>query len=282
MLRTGRSQLFGLIVSDINNPFFPELIDNFESLARSRNIDVIFTHTNYNVHRLGDCITRLIERNVDGIAICTSETNHEALIGIARRNIPFVLLNQDGSQTPFKNIYVDHKAGAVQAIDHLYRLGHRRIAFIAGPREFDSTRARQRAFIAAMGKFGLEVRDDWVIQGNLHPTSGKAAMDQLMSEKSRPTAVFCTNDLMAFGALRAAHERDLSVPEDVSLVGFDNLPVCEMVSPSLTSVDIPRHEIASHAFHLLVGGTDRDQGKVRIKTSLVVRRSSGKAPARHR
>lgn len=281
-LRVGRSQLLGLIVSDINNPFFPELIDAFEAKARDHGIDVVFTHTNYQSERLGHCLKRLIERNVDGIAACTSETNHAAFEFAARHSRPFVLMNQEGSRTPYNNIQVDHRSGALQAIRHLYELGHRRIGFISGPSSFASTRLRLEAYVAAMEACSLPVKSSWIVEGDLRMESGYAAMEQILRKAPRPTALFCTNDLMAFGALRAAHEHNVAVPEEFSIIGFDNLPVCNMVTPPLSSVDIPRREIASHAFGMLLKAAGSKPGlklpTPKVKTALTLRGSTAPPP----
>jgi len=281
-LRVGKSQLLGLIVSDINNPFFPELIDDFEARAREQGIDVVFTHTNYQSDRLEHCLRRLIERNVDGIAVCTSETNHAAFEFAARSRCPFVLTNQEGLRTPYNNIYVDHKSGALEAIQHLAKLGHRSIGFIAGPTSFGSTRSRREAFFEAMKTVRLKVRDEWVVEGDLHMESGHEAMEQLLRKTPRPTALLSTNDLMAFGALRAAHEHGIAVPEEFSIIGFDNLPICDMVTPPLSSVDIPRRQIASHAFRMLLkSGESRLERKLptpTVKTALKLRASTAPPP----
>jgi DNA-binding LacI/PurR family transcriptional regulator len=279
-LRAGKSKLFGLIVSDINNPFFPELIDDFEGHARENGIDVIFTHTNYQSDRLDQCLRRLIERNVDGIAICTSETNEAALHFAARHHRPFVLMNQEGVRTPYNNIHVDHVSGAFEAVRHLTSLGHRRIGFISGPGSFESTRNRKEAFYDAMKRSRVRVDEQWMIEGDLHIEGGQAAMEQLLRKPSRPTALLCTNDLMAFGVLRTARDHKLSVPQDLSIIGFDNLPVCDLVTPPLSSVDIPRRQIASHAFRMLLKLTSSTQTRKlptpTIQTSLVLRASTSR------
>jgi DNA-binding LacI/PurR family transcriptional regulator len=281
-LRVGKSQLLGLIVSDINNPFFPELIDDFEARAREKGIDVVFTHTNYQSDRLEHCLKRLIERNVDGIAVCTSETNHAAFEFAARHRRPFVLMNQEGIRTPYNNIYVDHMSGALEAIRHLYKLGHRHIGFIAGPSSFVSNRKRKEAFFSAMKLSRLRVNEQWVIEGDLHIEGGQAVMEQLLRKTPRPTALLCTNDLMAFGALRAAREHNIAIPEEFSIIGFDNLPVCDLVTPPLSSVDIPRRQIASHAFRMLLKATSsKQERKLRtptVKTSLMLRASTAPPP----
>ncbi len=281
-LRVGKTQLLGLIVSDINNPFFPELIDYFESLAREQEIDVIFTHTNYQPDRLEHCLHRLIERNVDGIAICTSETNPEAYAYAARHKRPFVLMSQAGTRTPYNNIYVDHAHGMMEAITHLHELGHRRIGFIAGPSNFTSVVNRRKVFYKAMEACGMKVHEQWIFQGDLHVEGGEAAMSTLLRMSAQPTALMCTNDLMAIGALREAHAQGVNVPKDLSIIGFDNLPVCNLTTPPLSSVDIPRREIAAHAFRLLRKAAEmKSEAKLptpTVKTVLTLRGSTAPPP----
>jgi LacI family transcriptional regulator len=258
------------------------LIDAFEARAMERGIDVIFSHTNYQSERLEHCLKRLIERNVDGIAICTSETNPEALEFAKLHRRPFVLMNQEGANTSYNNIYVDHMSGALEAIEHLHGLGHRRIGFISGPSSFESTRLRFEAFQAAMRKCNLKVKPAWVVEGDLHMEGGQVAMDKVLAANPGPTALLCTNDLMAFGALRTAHQRGLDVPKEFSIIGFDNLPVCDMVTPPLSSVDIPRREIASQAFRILVKAAETKSGRKlptpTIKTRLILRGSTAPPP----
>lgn len=252
-LRTGRSQLFGLIVSDIKNPFFPELIDGFDAMATQHNIDVIFTHTNYDPKRLDHCLRRMIERNVDGIALMTSEVSREALERVSSAKVPFVLLNQSTTlDKKFNNIHVDYSVGFEEAIRHLRDLGHRHIAFISGPKSFYSAERRREAFLAGIKRCGLKIRKEWISVGDLHVEGGLAAMERLLQTSPRPTAVVSTNDLMAVGALQAAHAAGLRVPQDISIIGFDDLPICAMVSPALTTIHHPRQEIAERAFSILL------------------------------
>jgi len=153
-LRVGRTRLFGLIVSDVNNPFFPELIDAFEALAAAEGIEVIFTHTNYDLKRLHSCIRRMIERSVDAIAVMTSEVEEEALQQAVRAGIPVVLMNQRKLAARYPNVPVDYSAGFREALEHLLSLGHRDIGFIAGPQSLNSARGRKDAFTAALKSRG--------------------------------------------------------------------------------------------------------------------------------
>ena len=250
-LRMGRTRLFGLIVSDINNPFFPELIDAFESLAAAQGIEVIFTHTNYDPIRFHNCVRRMIERNVDAIAVMTSEVEEEALQQATTAGVPIVLMNQRELAGKYPNVLVDYSVGFREALVHLLALGHSNIGFIAGPQTLDSARRRKDAFKSALKSHGLRMRAEWTAIGDMKVEGGRAAMDKLLSCNSSPTAVVTSNDLMAIGALQAAHAAHVSVPKNLSIIGFDDLPVASMMHPALSTIRLPRNLVAAQAFACL-------------------------------
>jgi DNA-binding LacI/PurR family transcriptional regulator len=250
-LRAGRTRLFGLIVSDVNNPFFPELIDAFEALASAHGIEVIFTHTNYDPKRFHNCMRRMIERNVDAIAVMTSEMQEESLKQAVNAGVPVVLMNQRKLAGKFPNILVEYSAGFREALEHLLSLGHTDIGFIAGPQSLNSAQGRKDAFTAALKAQGLTVRPKWIAVGDMRVEGGRRAMEKLLSSFPRPTAVLTSNDLMAVGALQAAHAAKIRVPRDLSIIGFDDLPIASMVHPALSTIRHPRREVAARAFDCL-------------------------------
>lgn len=283
-LRIGRSELYGLIVSDIKNPFYPELIDHFEALAATRGIDVVFTHTNYNSQRLTTCIRRLVERNVDGIAVMTSEVDEQALSIATHRNIPVVLLNQPSLRQNFDTILVDYARGYQEAVEHLKKLGHKKIAFLTGPSGLSSVRRRQKAFEAAAKKCGISVQEKHYIVGDMRVEGGRSAMEELLQRKPRPTALVAANDLMAIGAMQAAIAAGLHVPNDLSIVGFDDLPISGIMHPPLTTIHLSRQEIAGeafeHLFQLHQGQPSKNARRERkVHPRLLVRESTGPAPS---
>jgi len=250
-LRAGRSRLFGLIVSDVNNPFFPELIDAFEALATAEGIEVIFTHTNYDPVRLHSCMRRMIERSVDAIAVMTSEVEEGSLHQAVKAGIPIVLMNQRKLAGKYPNVLVEYTAGFREALEHLLSLGHQDIGFIAGPQTLNSARGRKDAFTAALRNHGIHVRNEWIAIGDMRVNGGRKAMDALLARRPRPTAVVASNDLMAVGALQAAHASRIHVPRDFSIIGFDDIPIASMVHPPLSTIRHPRREVAARAFDRL-------------------------------
>ncbi len=282
-LRVRHTRLFGLIVSDVRNPFFAELIDGFDAMATAHGIDVIFTHTNYEPERLKHCLRRMVERNVDGIAVLGSEANAAAIASVNRLKIPVVVLDQSANGPACSNILTDFDGGFLEAVRHLKELGHVDIGFIAGPGEFESVKRRQQAFLRAMKRLKLTVHAEWTVTGDLHLEGGIAAMETLLAMKSRPTALVSTNDLMAVGALQAAHRAGLDVPGELSIIGFDDLPISAMVHPALTTISMSRQEIASRAFAALMNAASVTERVIRfehdIEPTLVVRSSTAAPPA---
>lgn len=281
-LRIGRTRLFALVVSDIKNPFFPELIDKFEALAEKHGGDVLFTHTNYDQARLGQCVRRMVERNVDGIALMTSEIEPSVLRYLERTKIPVVLLNRTEREAAgFNNIVVDYEPGYRQAVDHLRHLGHREIGFLGGPATVSSAARRLTAFERAMKQYELKLRKNWMMSGDFSVEGGRRAMAALLELQRCPSAVIAVNDLTAVGALQALHAAKMRAPEDVSVIGFDNIDACTMTNPLLTTIGLSRETIAAEAFHLLYKMAIAER-KVKpvtklVSTELVVRESTGKA-----
>jgi DNA-binding LacI/PurR family transcriptional regulator len=281
-LRAGRTRLFGLIVSDVNNPFFPELIDAFEALATAEGIEVIFTHTNYDPRRLHNCMRRMIERSVDAIAVMTSEVEEDSLEQAVRAGIPIVLMNQRKLAEKYPNVLVEYAAGFREALEHLLSLGHRDIGFIAGPQALNSARGRKDAFTAALRSHGIHVSGEWIAVGDMRVEGGRTAMQRLLSRKPRPTAVVASNDLMAVGALQAAHASRIHVPRELSIIGFDDIPIAGMVHPPLSTIRHPRREVAARAFEFLWSTLQGQEVKTTepLQPHLVIRNSTAPPAAR--
>ena len=281
VLRSGRSRLYGIIVSDIRNPFFPDLIEHFESLAMDHGIDVMFANTGYSEERLLRCVQKLLERVVDGIAILTSEVSPLVLKKIKNTNVPVVFLNQRSLGNQFCSVKVDYLLGFRDAIYHLRKLGHQRIGFVSGPPSLSSAVCRREAFLAAIDTSHLPLEEDWILQGDHKISGGVEAMHTLLTLRGRPTAIVCSNDLTAAGMLRVAVKEQVRIPQDLSLVGFDDLSLTELLQPQLTTVHLSRQEIATRAFFKLYawsGSGSRPARMSSIVPKLVVR-SSTSAPA---
>ncbi len=276
-LVSGRSRMVGLIVSDITNPFFPELVKSFENHAVQSGLEVILGNTDYDPERMAGCVRRMVERKVDGVAIMTSETDPDLLIELNRKNIPTVLLDTGKPGPLTANVTIDYGHGIHQAVRHLLELNHRQIAFIAGPLHLASARTRQSAFLEGLEKAGVPVQGEMVVHGDHKIEGGTQAMKSLLNLPVRPTAVIASNDLMAIGALSAIHDAGLKVPDDISLVGFDDISFARLTQPPLTTVALSREQLAIMALtaiEKLIAQSSCEQPECSLPTRLVIRNST--------
>ncbi|MES2392209.1 MAG: LacI family DNA-binding transcriptional regulator, partial [Acidobacteriota bacterium] len=235
-LSMGRSRLFGLLISDITNPFFPDLVYTFNELAVQHKYRAVFANTNYDPARIGAAVQGFLEQKVEGIAIMTSEMSPELISMIADKGIPMVFLDEPEADTELNYIDVDYKSGMIDAIEHVTALGHERIAFIGGPQDLRSAVRRQENFLRALEDRKIKIDEKWLTVGNHRVDGGYAAMQRLLQHTPRPTAVLTSNDLTAIGAISAIYEAGLTVPKDISVVGFDDIDISSALNPPLTTV----------------------------------------------
>ncbi len=277
-LVSGRSRLLGLIISDIVNPFFPELVKCFEDMALQKGLEVLVANTNYDPERTSHCVHRMLERKVDGVSIMTSEMEDGLVAELEKRLIPIVFLDTGKVRARISNISVDYGQGIRAAMEHLVQLKHHRIGFISGPLTLRSALTRRAAFLKSFGHFGL-LPDETLIQVGDHKIDGgEAAMERLLALPKRPTAVLASNDLTAIGALRAIYNAKLRVPEDISLIGFDDIYLSQFTQPALTTIRLSRTEVAEKAFSAitaLINGKSRKGHEYHVETHLVMRGSTG-------
>jgi DNA-binding LacI/PurR family transcriptional regulator len=285
-LGSGRSSLLGLIISDVTNPFFSELVKAFEDVAIGQRQEILIANTNYDPHRTKHCVTRLIQRKVDGVAIMTSEMD-EHLIEIFRRSqIPVVFLDMETPRIGVSCVHIDYSTGVEMAMNHLIGLGHQRIAFISGPLTLKSAYTRYRAFMESTARDHLNARPEFIQEGNHRPDGGYQAMRRILACEHRPTAVLASNDMTAIGALGAISESGLRVPEDISIIGFDDIQLSAYTAPPLTTIHVPHTEIAEAAVHALlrtrpVNGKKLSDGEQHdIRPIFRERHSTGPAPTK--
>lgn len=279
-LVSGRSRILGLIVSDITNPFFPELVKGFEDLAVAEGYEILVGSTNYDCARMELCVRRMLERKVDGIAIMTSERDAPLIEQLARRRIPIAFLDVGPERKHFRNIEVNYAMGIGEAVDHLRDLGHERIAFISGPQALYSAQTRREAFLVKFGEHDRAGAGPGIIEADHTVDGGLAAMQKLLANSGVCSAVLASNDLSAIGALRAIHRAGLRVPEDISLVGFDDIHLADFTEPPLTTIRLSRVEVAKQAISWLIAEIEERELPEKlaspIATYLVIRQSTAR------
>jgi LacI family transcriptional regulator len=279
-LVAGRSNTFGIIVSNLENPFFVDIFHALEREARAAGYEVLVGNTGYDPAQLATCIDQFLGRRVAGLAIIVSENLSPALKQLAQVDIPVALYDAKLPGRRRSSVGFDYGKGMTLLVQHLHDLGHRRMAYIGYPLRLGSTNERQDAFIAATKKLqiancSLSVRQESDL------VAGRDAARELLASGFDPTAILCVNDLLAIGVLRELRNRGISVPQQISVTGFDNIRVAEFSSPSLTTINIPRERIASILFRSMALSEKRthDQGIQHvIDPELIVRESTGVSP----
>jgi len=280
-LVSGRSRILGLIVSDITNPFFPDIIQSFESEAVRRGYDALISSTNYDSARMALCVRRMLERNVDGVAIMTSEMDDHLIGQLENSRVPMVFLDVVTPRDRISNVVVDYAGGIQQAVAHLAGLGHTRIAFIAGPLSLKSAVLRREAFVRALADHQLPCPACFLESGNHKVEGGRAAMDRLLRLPERPTAIVASNDLTAIGVMGTARKAGLQIPRDLSIIGFDDIWQAEYMDPPLTTIRLPRERVAERACQALMVSLGLEAplaGDYSVATELIVRETTTTPP----
>ena len=285
MLALGRSNMIGLLVSDISNPFFPEIIKSIEAAVFAAGYNLILLNTNYEPERALDYVRRLLQMKVAGIILMIAEFDSSLIEEFKNKKTSVVFHDLGVVGERMSNIILDYAVGIDEAVRHLVSLGHSKIVHIAGSHEIYSAGVRQQAFVDAMKKYFPEEADIKIYEGDFRFEGGRHAAHQILSESELPTAIVVANDMMALGAMQEFKGAGLRIPQDISIVGFDDISFASLSEPALTTVCSPRVEIGRRAFEALALTMEkpRQQGlEIRIPTYLVERNSTAPPrPAKH-
>jgi LacI family transcriptional regulator len=276
-LVSGRSRTFGLIISEITNPFFPEIVQGFEDLAVQHNYEMLMSSTLHDPKRMALSVRRMIERQVEGVAVLSFGMEEALLEDLKSRRVPLVFIDVGPSLPRISNIRIDYLHGIRQAVQHLAALRHERIALT-----LKSAVARKQAFLQSIGEIGLRIEAGYVIEGNHTMEGGMAAAQRILAIPERPTAAICSNDMMAIGVMRESYQQGVHVPRDLSVIGFDDIRLGEFLIPPLTSVKMSQNEIATLAFTALLADVLRpisapNGSEYLLQTRLVLRESTAMA-----
>ncbi len=286
-LSSGRSRIFGLVVSKIINTFFPEIVQTFEDLGFEHGYEILVSSIAHDSGRLDAVARRMIGWRVDGVAILTFGGEDSLIEILGRRNVSAVAVDVESSGPLLKSVRIDYQHGTRQAVQHLAAMGHVRIAFISGPAQLKTATARSVAFQDCMKEIGLQISPALLVDGDHTMEGGVRAMSALAALADRPSAVVCSNDMTAIGVMRKAFELALDIPRDLSVVGFDDIHLARFMIPPLTTVQMSQIEIATAAFRALldlvgVEGSGFSRSLYEIRTNLILRSSTGLAPRRLR
>jgi LacI family transcriptional regulator len=281
-LASGRSHQVGLLISDISNPFFPELTRSIERAAFQHGFEVVLSETDYDTERLARSVRRFLERDVAGVIIMASEVDPHLMEGLARRQVPLVFLDLKATAERTSTISVDYARGIDEAVSHLASLGHRRLGYVGGPKRFPSAAKRLQAFRAAVERHVGSGPPPFVYEGDFRLESGLRAATELLESQPRPTAVLTANDLTALGLMKGCRAGRLAVPRDISIVGFDDIDFASLSDPPLSTVCVPRDELGRRAVETLLlsmGDGAQRPVEIQVPTYFIARGSTGPVPS---
>ncbi|RWM28434.1 substrate-binding domain-containing protein [Mesorhizobium sp.] len=250
-LRRGETKTIGLLLPDNSNPFFASVARQIEDAGFVAGYTVILCNSDGSAEKEERYLSVLMAKQIDGL-IFAGSSDHARVFSRLLPDVPAVLLDREIHSVNVDSVLVDHDHGGYLAGRYLVGLGHQKIGVIGGPRDSSSSPARLRGFTRALAEAGLDLPSSSVVDSDYHFAGGRLAMERLMEQAPDITAVFACNDLMAMGAITALRSRGLRVPDDMSLVGFDDIPYAVTTWPPLTTIAQPVEKIGTRAVSLLL------------------------------
>lgn len=278
-LKTRRSMSIGIIIPDITNPFFPPAVRGAEEVLAAAGYSVILSSTNNDVTKGHTQFEAMLQARVDGFLLGMTRREDPILDRLRSSGIPTVLFNRGIDKSGFSTVVPDDAHGSQLAVDYLHKLGHRNLGLVVGPTYTSTADSRLQAVRKAVKKLGLQCH---VVEAKgFDETAGREAMEQMLCESPTVTAVIASNDLIALGVIDAVRNSGKNCPKDVSVVGFNNMPLAGRLDPPLTTVNVPEYELGRQAAECLIRELKKPGSKpvrILIPVNLVVRGST--APVR--
>lgn len=277
-LKTKKSHCIGVITDDIDTPFLPSMLKGIEQYAFSQGYSALVCNSGYELEKQKDYIEMLIQRQIDGIIFAASFVYSYAQ-DLIKPSVPIIYAYSHSPQKTKNSVVSDDFNGAQSAVKHLLRLGHTRIGYINGPKHVIPSQDRIRGYTHALTSNGIEFDQSLVRYGQWEESSsGYQAAQELLSLSDPPTAIFAANDVMAAGVLEALYDLNLRVPEDISVIGYDDRKIAPLLRPGLTTVRLPIYEIGSTAARMLIECLEEESSLIdstSVQCELIVRQSCG-------
>jgi DNA-binding LacI/PurR family transcriptional regulator len=276
-MNSGHAHLVGLIIPDIQNPFYAEIARGVEDAAYASEYALILCNSDENLDKERFYLDVMRDESVDGIVMPPFDDTDVAVLEMVKTGIPVVCVDRSHAKVKTDLVEVDNYQGALEAVRHLIDKGHKSIALIEGRTQVSTSRERRRGYLDALAAQGIALRKELMRAGDFKQESGRVLTNELLDLRKPPTALFVCNNLMTVGALGALHQRGLRVPADVAVVGFDDLPWAEALDPPPTVVRQPAYDVGRQAMELLlkrIMEPQRPPVTVRLRPELVIRRST--------
>ena len=277
-LVTRHTKTIGLIIPDITNPFFPGIARGVEDKASIEGYNIIYCNTDDKLDKEDKCISMLIEKMVDGLIIVASDKRRNEFKNLSNVYIPVILVDRDIEIEGINGkVLVDNFYGAYQGVSHLLSKGKKKIAFITGPMTTNTAIDRLKGYKKALEDHDITYNEDYVLEGVFKKEWGYEATDKLIKEGIKFDALFCGNDLIAISAIKALKDNEILVPNDVSVVGYDDIYMSTLVDPELTTISQPNYDMGFRAAEMLVDMIEErkiEENRIVLKTELKIRKST--------
>jgi LacI family transcriptional regulator len=282
-LRFKQTKTLALVLTDITNPFFTTIARGVEDAASEQGFSVIFCNTDESESKEAEYLNVVLQKQVDGVLLVPASCSGDSVTFLQERKVPLVVLDRRVSDVKVDTVRCDSERGAYQLTRHLLDLGHTRIAILSGPPSVSTATDRVAGYRRALAEAGLGSRAELVYHGEFIRTSGYEMAQQALAMTPRPTALFAANNFITSGTFRAVREAGLRVPEDISIVSFDDLPMASDMGPFLTVAAQPAYEMGHRATELLLtrlsGEGPAEPQEIILPTEIIVRESSAPPPA---
>ena len=278
-LKTKRTHTLGMLIPDITNPFFAEIARGVEDAASKNNFNVILCNTDDKLKKERTYLEILRGKRVDGLILGTAHIKDKSILELEKNNFPYILISRNIEGLDKNCVIVDDEVGGIMATEYLIKLGHRRIAHITGPLKTRSALNRLKGYKLVLKKHRIEYKDELVGEGDFRIKGGYQVMKRFLKLTEPPTAIFAANDLLALGAMQVIQKKNFHIPEDFSVVGFNDIKLASFVYPPLTTIRQPMLEMGALAVKMLIKIIEEgefNQRKEVLESKLIIRESCKK------
>ncbi len=275
-LRTKKTGTIGVVIADNSNPFYAEVLNGIEVAAREKNYHIILANTQRDYRKEEEAINLLRAKRVDGLLIAPVQDRDDDIKKLIEANIPFVIVGRDFENIEVDAVYNDEVKGGFLATEYLIKKGHKRIALIDGFLYKSTTKGRLEGYKKALNKYKISLDESLISVGDINIENGYERTKQMLEKELNFTAIFAYNDMMAFGSMQAIKEKGLRIPEDIGLVGYDDIPFSSLMNPALTTIKLKKQELGVESVKLLfsrINGGRKKTKKVMLDVELQIRKS---------
>ncbi|GAG71412.1 unnamed protein product, partial [marine sediment metagenome] len=273
-LRTRKTGTIGVVIADNRNPFYAEVLNGMEVAASGKNYHIILANTQRDYKKEEEAINLLLAKRVDGLLITPVQDRDDDIKNLIEANIPFVVVGRDFENIEVDAVYNDEIKGGFLATENLIKKGHKRIALINGFLHKSPAKGRLEGYKNALKKYGIPFDDALVSVGDIDVKDGYERTKQLLEKGLNFTAIFAYNDMMAFGSMQAIREKGLRIPQDIGLVGYDDIPFSSLMNPTLTTIRLQKQELGAESVTLLlsrINGKRKEIKKKMLDVELITR-----------